>query len=93
MYKRQQKAIAHYKSRGLSAKKAQDKANSHYMLTQRLVYTFMTIAHNGKDPKPIQWLYRSRLYSFKIRYTTIAKGKIQWIGDNVLYPKIWFSIS
>jgi hypothetical protein len=53
----------------------------------------MTMAHNGKDPKPMQWLYRSRLYGFKIWYTTTAEGKIQWIRDDVLYPKIWFSIS
>ena len=54
---------------------------------------FITMAHDSKDPKPIQWLYRSRSYGFKIRYTTTAEGKIQWIGDNVLYPKIRFSIS
>ena len=41
----------------------------------------------------MQWLYRSRSYGFKIRYTTTAEGKIQWNGDNVLYPKIRFSMS
>jgi hypothetical protein len=88
-YERRREAITHYESRGLSAKKA----DSHYMLTRRLVHAFMTMAHDGKDPKPMQWLYRSRSYGFKIRYTTTAEGKIQWIGDDVLYPKIRFSMS
>lgn len=63
------------------------------MLTRGLVYAFMTMAHGGQDPKPMQWLYRSRSYGFKIRYTTTAEGKIQWIGDDVLYAKMRFSMS
>ncbi|TVY54591.1 hypothetical protein LSUE1_G010168, partial [Lachnellula suecica] len=92
-YKRRQEAIKQYKNRGLSAKQAREKASSYYVLIQGLINAFMTMAHDSKDPKPMQWLYRSRLYGFKIRYTTIAEGKIQWIGDDVLYPKIRFSIS
>jgi hypothetical protein len=75
-YKRRREAIEQYKSRGWSVKKARDKADSYYVLTRRLVHAFITMAHNGKDPKPIQWLYRSRSYGFKIRYTTTAEGKI-----------------
>jgi hypothetical protein len=92
-YKRRREAIAHYDSCRLSAKKAGDEADSYYVLTRRLVHAFMTMAHDGKDPKPMQWLYRSWSYGFKIRYTTTAEGKIQWIGDDVLYPKIRFSMS
>ena len=92
-YKRRREAIKQYKNRGLSAKQAREKASSHYILTRDLVSAFITMAHNSKDPKPMQWLYRNRLYSFKIRYTTTAEGKIQWIGDDVLYSKIRFSIS
>jgi hypothetical protein len=77
----------------LSPEIARKKVSSYYVLTQGLVRSFMTMAHDGKNPKPIQWLYRSRSYGFKIRYTTTAEGKIQWIRDNVLYPKIRFSMS
>jgi hypothetical protein len=52
-YKRRREAIKQYKSRGWSVKKARDKADSYYILTRRLVYVFMTMAHDGKDPKPI----------------------------------------
>ena len=92
-YERRREAIKQYESRSLSTKSAQEKASSYYVLTQGLVRAFITIAYNSKDPKPIQQLYRSQSYGFKIRYTTTAKGKIQWIRDNVLYPKVRFSIS
>ena len=34
----------------------------------------------------MQWIYQTRSYGFKIRYTTPAAGKIQWIREEVLYP-------
>jgi hypothetical protein len=63
------------------------------VLTRRLVRVFMTMAHDDQDPKLIQWLYRSRSYGFKIRYTITTEGKIQWIRDDVLYANIWFSMN
>ena len=77
----------------MSTKRAKEKVFSYYVLTRGLVHAFMTIAHDGKDPKPIQWLYRSRSYGFKIRYTTTIEGKIQWIRDDILYPHIRFSMT
>src|SRR6266536_3642655 len=92
-YERRWEAIAQYEERGLSPEVAREKASSHYVLTRGLVRSFMTMAHDGNDPKPMQWLYRSRSYGFKIRYTTTAEGKIQWIGDDVLYPHMRFSMT
>ncbi|KAK6591540.1 hypothetical protein H4I96_12312 [Botrytis cinerea] len=92
-YERRREAIAQYKERGLSPETAKERASSHYTLTRRLVRAFMTMAHDDQDPKPMQWLYRSRSYGFKIRYTTTAEGKIQWIGDDVLYANMRFGMS
>jgi hypothetical protein len=92
-YERRREAITQYESRGLSAKRAGEKADSHYVLIRRMVHAFMTMAHGEQDPKPMQWLYRSRSYGFKIRYTTTAEGKIQWIGDDVLYANMRFSMN
>jgi hypothetical protein len=92
-YEQRRESIAYYENRRLSIKQARDKVDSYYIITRRLVYAFMTIAYDSKDPKPMQWLYRSQSYGFKIRYTTTAEGKIQWIRDDVLYPKIRFSMS
>jgi hypothetical protein len=53
----------------------------------------MTIAHGGRDPTLIQWIYQTRSYGFKIWYTTPAAGKIQWIWEEVLYPSTWVQMS
>jgi len=45
-YERRREAIAQYESRGLSAKRAQEKADSYYMLTRRMVHAFITMAHD-----------------------------------------------
>jgi hypothetical protein len=51
-YKRRREAITQYEGRGLSTKAAQEKASSYYVLTRSLVSAFMTMAHDGQDPKP-----------------------------------------
>lgn len=91
-YERRQAAIAQYQERGMAIEAAGRKAASYYRLTRGLVRSFMTMAHDGQDPTPVQWIYRTRSYGFKIRYTTTAEGKIQWIGDDVLYGNMRFSI-
>lgn len=77
-------AIKRYQRRGLSIAETEAEAPSHYHLIRQSVVQFMTMAHNGCKSTPMQWLYRRRWYRFKIRYTTTAEGKIQWIGDDVL---------
>jgi hypothetical protein len=52
-YERRREAIEQYENRGLSAKQAREKASSYYVLTRGLVSAFITMAHDGKDPKPI----------------------------------------
>ncbi len=41
----------------------------------------------------MQWIFKSRSYGLKIRYTTTAEGSIQWIGDTVLYQRMRFDMS
>ncbi len=52
-YERRWEAIAQYEERGLSPEVAREKASSHYVLTRGLVRSFMTMAHDGNDPKPM----------------------------------------
>ena len=53
----------------------------------------MTMSHSGRDPLPMDWIFKARLYRFKIRYTTTADGCIQWVGDTVLYQQVRFDMS
>ncbi|KAK6591982.1 hypothetical protein H4I95_11932 [Botrytis cinerea] len=79
-YERRREAIEQYENRSLSAKQAREKASSHYILTRGLVSAFMTMAHDGKDPKPMRWLYR-------------IPGDDSWVGDDVLYANMRFGMS
>jgi hypothetical protein len=49
---------------------------------KKFVSQFTTMAHCGRDPTPMLWIYQTRSYG----YPTPAAGKIQWIQDEVLYP-------
>ena len=89
-YYRRQKEIDGWKAAGRTADQAGEAATSYYRLTRGLVKSFMTMAHGDQDPTPMHWLYDSRSYGFKIRYTNTSAGKIQWIGDTVMYPDVQF---
>jgi hypothetical protein len=92
-YEQRQEKIKQYESQGLTTERATCKATSCYRLVQGMVDQFMTMAHDNQDATPMQWLYHSRTYGFKIRYTTTADTCIQWIGDIILYQQIQFSMS
>ena len=85
-YEQRQEQMQEYQSNGLTEKEAGTMATSYYGLVKQHVGQFMTMAHGGRDPTPIQWIYQTRSYGFKIRYTTPAAGKIQWIREEILYP-------
>jgi hypothetical protein len=51
-------------------------ATSYYRLVKQFVGQFMTMAHGGRDPTLIQWIYQTCSYGFKIQYTTPAARKI-----------------
>ncbi|OBT70707.1 hypothetical protein VF21_10274 [Pseudogymnoascus sp. 05NY08] len=84
-YEQRQEQIRTYQSE-MTEVEARKEATSYYRLVKQFVSQFMTMAHGGRDPTPMQWIYQTRSYGFKIRYTTPAAGKIQWIWDEVLYP-------
>ncbi|OBT79272.1 hypothetical protein VF21_01964 [Pseudogymnoascus sp. 05NY08] len=91
-YKQRQEQIRTYQSE-MTEVEARRKATSYYWLVKQFVAQFTTIAHGGRDPTPMQWIYQTRSYGFKIRYTTPAAGKIQWIRDEVLYPSTCVQMS
>ncbi len=85
-YERREEQIRRYQSQDTPEAAARKQARSYYSRVKESVSRFMTMAHDGRDPTPMQWIYQTRSYGFKIRYTTPAAGKIQWIREEVLYP-------
>jgi RecQ family ATP-dependent DNA helicase len=85
-YQQRQEQIHEYQGADLTEREARTMATSYYRLVKQSVDQYMTMAHGGRDSTPMQWIYQTRSYGFKIRYTTPAAGKIQWIREEVLYP-------
>jgi hypothetical protein len=65
-YEQREEQIQEYQSYRLTEKEARTMATSYYRLVKQFVSQFMTMAHGGRDPTPIQWIYQTRLYGFKI---------------------------
>jgi len=53
----------------------------------------MTLVTDKSKPTPMDWIYESRSYGFKIRYTTAAEGTIDWVGDQISYKDIKFNMT
>src|SRR6516162_5039021 len=92
-YEQRQESIKLLEEHGKTAEEAYERAQSYFFFIRRMTHQFMTMASNGQDPRPMQWIFKSRSYGFKIRYTTTAEGCIQWIRDNVLYQQLRFGMS
>jgi hypothetical protein len=92
-YKRRQEAIRQLQERGSTADEAKEEARSYFHFIRQLTHQFITMSHSGRDPSPMDWIFKARSYGFKIRYTTTADGCIQWIGDTVLYQQVRFDMS
>jgi RecQ family ATP-dependent DNA helicase len=92
-YERRQEAIRLLQERELTAEEAKEAARSYYHFVRQLTHQFMTMNHSGRDPSPMDWIFKARSYGFKIRYTTTAEGCIQWVGDTVLYQQVRFNMS
>jgi hypothetical protein len=93
-YFQRQDEIKQREEQGMDTNKAGAATKSYYELIKKLTYEFMTMAHEKRpNPTPMQWIFRARSYRFKIRYTTTADGRIQWIGDTVLYKQLRFNMT
>jgi hypothetical protein len=44
-------------------------------------------------PSPMDWMLETRTYGMKIRFTTTAGGVIDWIGDQVIFRRIRFTMT
>ena len=42
---------------------------------------------------PIQWMLDLRMYGLKIWYNTTSEGHIDWVGDQILYKEIQFTMA
>jgi RecQ family ATP-dependent DNA helicase len=54
----------------------------------KMMDRFMVRGSHG----PMQWMLDLRTYGLKIHYNTTSEGHIDWVGDQILYKSIQFSM-
>jgi hypothetical protein len=53
----------------------------------------MILVSSKSEPSPMDWIFDTRTYGMKIRYTTAAAGSIDWQGEQVTYQRIKMTMS
>jgi len=82
------------KSTMMDEDQARGEATGIFQLVRRKVRRFMTLVSEKDNAEltPMDWIYDTRSYGFKIRYTTAAEGSIDWKGDEITRGRVRFRI-
>ncbi|RKK65967.1 hypothetical protein BFJ69_g15825 [Fusarium oxysporum] len=59
------------------------------------VQRFMTrtTGHAEAEPTPMDWIYEARTYGMHIRFNTPTAGSIDWVGEQITYRKVRFTMT
>ncbi|KAK4444177.1 hypothetical protein QBC34DRAFT_487938 [Podospora aff. communis PSN243] len=79
--------------RTMSDDDAKAAATGLFTIVRRKVQRFMTLATDQTEPTPMDWIFEARTYGMKIRFTTTAGPVIDWVGEQISYQRIRFSMS
>lgn len=79
--------------RTMTDKEARDHTEPIFDIVRRKVNRYMTLISDRTRPTPMDWIYESRSYGFKIRYNTTAEGVIDWVQDKIRYQKKGFTMN
>jgi superfamily II DNA helicase RecQ len=92
---RQGEVRAIMEEKGIQEAEARQFGTSMFARTRQCIHRFMT--RTGKEteefPSPMDWMLETRTYGMKIRFTTTAGGVIDWIGDQVIFRRIRFTMA
>ena len=80
-------------TREAEEKRVRDQTEGMFDIVRRKVQRYMTLVSDQSKPTPIDWIFESRSYGFKIRYTTAAEGVIDWNGDQIAYQDRKFTVN
>lgn len=63
-----------------------------FLAVRAKVRRFMTTVHADGFPTPIDWVFESRSYGLRIRYTTAMTGLLYWEGSTVVFRQVRFAV-
>jgi superfamily II DNA helicase RecQ len=79
-------------TQGWGPQDAADMATSHFDLVRQSVTSFMTLTDYGGRPTPMDWVLRLRAYGKGANKETNAVGHVLWVGDEILYGYVRYSM-
>lgn len=73
--------------RGIGEADAWQLGISMFARTCKCIHTFMICTGKETDefPSPMDWMMETCMYGIRIRFTIMAGGVINWIGDQVIF--------
>src|SRR5690606_360953 len=72
----------------MDADAAKEAATPLFRIVRGKVRRFMTTVTDQIEPGPMDWIFETRAYGVKIRYTTAAAPTVDGVGDRVEYQKM-----
>ena len=76
----------------MDADKAREAATGLFRIVRAKVQRFMTTVTEQTQPGPMDWIFETRTYGMRIRFTTAASPVIDWVGERVMYQKMRFTM-
>lgn len=93
--KRQQEIREICDKQGVSLREAKAMGRTIFARVQADTRQFMTRIGNEPDqfPTPMDWILETRTYGLRIRYSTTAGALIDWIGNEIIFQQLRFSMT
>ncbi|KAI3559933.1 hypothetical protein IWW34DRAFT_584668, partial [Fusarium oxysporum f. sp. albedinis] len=81
--------------RGICQDDAEEEAPTIFQIMREKVQRFMTrtTGHAEAEPTPMDWIYEARTYGMHIRFNTPTAGSIDWVGEQITYRKVRFTMT
>lgn len=77
----------------MEEREAKERARSVPEIVRKAMTRFMVLSSAATRSGPMEFIFEARSYGLKIRYTTVAPGKIDWSGEQVTYQKSRFTMT
>ena len=59
-----------------------------FQVVRTKVQRYLTTVPATRDPTPLDWIFDSRSYGLRIRYTTAVAGHIEWEGSQISFRDV-----
>ena len=72
-------------ARSMDEDEVAEAATGLFIIIREKIRRFITIVVEKNNPSPMDWIFDTRSYGIRIRFTTTASPVIDWVGNRVSY--------